>query len=138
MPKYNFYTKYNVFLDSIYRGNRDHFPDIAIATAKFPISRYRDDRDLSVCLGRTPKIGIQPVCYHWQNKCQTHCFSVIAYPDIHTFTELDGWKKAKKELNLSSPSSLVKNVGHYQKENVLLTGTKFASGGGGTTSYELC
>ena len=83
--------------------------------------------------GRTPKIGIQPVCYHWQNKCQTHCFSVIAYPDIHTFTELDGWKKAKKELNLSSPSSLVKNVGHYQKENVLLTGTKFASGGGGTT-----
>lgn len=35
--------------------------------------------------------------------------------------ELDGWKKAKKELNLSSPSSLVKNVGHYQKENVLLT-----------------
>jgi hypothetical protein len=37
-------------LDSIYRGYRDHFPDIAIATAKFPISRYRDDRDLSVCL----------------------------------------------------------------------------------------
>jgi len=36
-------------------------------------------------------------------------------------TELEGWKKAKKELNLSSPSSLVKNVGHYQKENVLLT-----------------
>ena len=27
------------------------FPDIVIATAKFPISRYRDDRDLSVCLG---------------------------------------------------------------------------------------
>ena len=37
-------------MDSIYRGYRDHFPDIAIATAKFPISRYRDDRDLSVCL----------------------------------------------------------------------------------------
>ena len=38
------------FLDSTYRGYRGHFPDIAIATAKFPISRYRDDRDLSVCL----------------------------------------------------------------------------------------
>ena len=29
------------------------FPDIAIATAKFPISRYRDDRELSVCLNQT-------------------------------------------------------------------------------------
>ena len=38
------------FSDSTYRGYRGHFPDIAIATAKFPISRYRDDRDLSVCL----------------------------------------------------------------------------------------
>ena len=45
MPKYKF-----LILDSIYRGYRDHFPDIAIATSKFPISRYRDDRDLSVCL----------------------------------------------------------------------------------------
>ena len=38
-----------IFFDSIYRG---HFPDIAIATTKFPISRYRDDRDLSVCLSQ--------------------------------------------------------------------------------------
>ena len=37
-----------MFLDSIYRGYRGHLPDIAMA--KFPISRYRDDRDLSVCL----------------------------------------------------------------------------------------
>ena len=56
MPKYNFRR---FFFDSIYRGYRDHFPDIAIATAKFPISRYRDDRDLSVCL--TPSLQVS-VC----------------------------------------------------------------------------
>ena len=38
--------------NSRYRGYRGQFPDIAIATAKFPISRYRDDRELSVCLLR--------------------------------------------------------------------------------------
>ena len=32
---------------SSYRG---HFPDIAVVTAKFLISRYCDNRDLSVCL----------------------------------------------------------------------------------------
>ena len=40
----------DVFLDSTYRGYRGHFPDIAIATAKFTVSCYRDDRYLSLCL----------------------------------------------------------------------------------------
>ena len=43
--------------NSRYRGYRGHFPDIAIATAKFPISRYRDDRELSVCLLPIPPIS---------------------------------------------------------------------------------
>ena len=49
MAKKQFFKTF--FLDSTYRGYHGHFPDIAIATAKFLISRYRDDRDLSVCLG---------------------------------------------------------------------------------------
>ena len=50
--------------NSRYRGYRGQFPDIAIGTAKFPISRYRDDRELSVCLVRTQSIKQHLIICH--------------------------------------------------------------------------
>ena len=49
------------FLDSTYRG---HIPNIVNATAKFPISRYRDNRDLSVCL---PHLAVFQVIFPGYN-----------------------------------------------------------------------
>ena len=76
-------------LDSIYRG---HFPDIAIATTKFPISRYRDDRNLSVCLVLTapkthdpaPKTYFKNVMgsFLWNGRVFGICSKLLARDDI--------------------------------------------------------
>ena len=92
-------------MDSIYRGNRDHFPDIAIATAKFPISRYRDDRDLSVCLST---IKQESLSYEYVNDVRDQlCRDGAEIPEV---TKLGNYKFTSTSWTSHTVSVITKDL----------------------------